>query len=93
MVDYPTDEELGEKLQKGEITREEVIEIMSERARQQAFATLFNPSAPLGQATKNGQQPDADDAGAGARPWYRRRGLWLVLALCLALVFLAILLG
>ena len=37
MVDYPTDDELGEKLQKGEITREEVIEIMSERARQRAF--------------------------------------------------------
>ncbi|MGI5922508.1 MAG: hypothetical protein ACOX9E_01040 [Lentisphaeria bacterium] len=95
MVDYPTDDELGEKLQKGEITREEVIEIMSERARQQAFATLFNPSAPLGRAAQDRQQPGAGDAGAAAaaRPWYRRRGLWLVLVLCLALVFLAILLG
>lgn len=97
MVDYPTDDELGEKLQKGEITREEVIEIMSERARQRAFATLFNPGAPLGQAAKDGQAPSAGGSpGSGvttARPWYRQRGLWLVIALCAALVILAILLG
>jgi len=100
MVDYPTDDELGEKLQKGEITREEVIEIMSERARQRAFATLFNPSAPLGQATQDEKQlnansaaASADHSGAAGRPWYRQRGLWLVIALCAALVLLAILLG
>ena len=96
MVDYPTDDELGEKLQKGEITREEVIEIMSERARQRAFATLFNPSAPLGQAAKDGRQSHTGGTAGSAvvgRPWYRQRGLWLVIALCAALVILAILLG
>ena len=96
MVDYPTDDELGEKLQKGEITREEVIEIMSEHARQRAFATLFNPGTPLCQAAKDGQAPSAGSSpgsGVAARPWYRQRGLWLVIALCAALVILAILLG
>ena len=40
----PTPEELGERLKKGEITEGEAIEIMSERARREAFATLFNPN-------------------------------------------------
>ena len=43
----PTPEELGERLKKGEITEAEAIEIMSERARREAFATLFNPGAKL----------------------------------------------
>lgn len=91
MVDYPTDDELGEKLLKGEITREEVIEIMSERARQNAFATLFNPNPPLGRQAAAGG--NAAGATASPRPWYRRRGLWLVIALITALVVLAILMG
>lgn len=44
----PTPEELGERLKKGEITEAEAIEIMSERARREAFANLFNPNAKLG---------------------------------------------
>ena len=40
----PTPEELGERLKKGEITEAEAIEIMSQRARREAFATLFNPA-------------------------------------------------
>jgi len=44
----PTPEELGERLKKGEITEGEAIEIMSERARREAFANLFNPNAKLG---------------------------------------------
>ena len=41
----PTPDELGERLKKGEITEAEAIEIMSERARREAFANLFNPAA------------------------------------------------
>ena len=41
----PTPEELGERLKKGEITEAEAIEIMSQRARREAFATMFNPAA------------------------------------------------
>ncbi len=49
--DLPTPEELGEKLKRGEITREEAIEVMSERARREAFAGLYAPLAPEGTAT------------------------------------------
>ena len=48
----PTPEELGERLKKGEITEAEAIEIMSERARREAFANLFNPNAKLGEEEK-----------------------------------------
>jgi len=41
--DLLTPEELGEKLKRGEITREEAVEIMTERARREAFANLFGP--------------------------------------------------
>jgi hypothetical protein len=46
--DLPTPEELGEKLKRGEITKEEAIEVMSERARREAFAGLYTPIAPDG---------------------------------------------
>jgi len=42
--DLPTPDELGEKLKAGEITREEAIEIMSERARREALAGLYSPA-------------------------------------------------
>ena len=48
----PTPEELGERLKKGEVTEAEAIEIMSERARREAFANLFNPNAKLGEEQK-----------------------------------------
>ena len=53
----PTPEELGERLKKGEITEAEAIEIMSERARREAFANLFNPNAKLGEEEKNAAEP------------------------------------
>ena len=53
----PTPEELGERLKKGEITEGEAIEIMSERARREAFATLFNPNAKLGAEEKKAEDP------------------------------------
>lgn len=52
----PTPEELGERLKKGEITEAEAIEIMSERARREAFATLFNPNAKLGEEEGKSQE-------------------------------------
>ncbi len=53
----PTPEELGERLKKGEITEGEAIEIMAERARREAFATLFNPNAKLGAEEKKAEEP------------------------------------
>ena len=53
----PTPEELGERLKKGEITEAEAIEIMSERARREAFANLFNPNAKLGTEEKKAEEP------------------------------------
>ena len=53
----PTPEELGERLKKGEITEAEAIEIMSERARREAFANLFNPNAKLGEEEKKAEEP------------------------------------
>ena len=53
----PTPEELGERLKKGEITEAEAIEIMSERARREAFANLFNPNAKLGEEEKKAAEP------------------------------------
>ena len=52
----PTPEELGERLKKGEITEAEAVEIMSERARREAFANLFNPKAKLGEEQKKPQE-------------------------------------
>ena len=43
MTRLPSPEELGEMLQRGDITREEAIEIMDQRARDEAMRTLFNP--------------------------------------------------
>jgi len=58
--DLLTPEELGEKLKRGEITREEAVEIMTERARREAFANLFGPMpGAAGQAAPPAQ----------VRPW------------------------
>lgn len=43
MSDLPTPDELGEKLKAGEITKEQAIEIMSERARREALGGLYGP--------------------------------------------------
>ena len=55
--DLPTPEELGEKLKRGEITKEEAIEVMSERARREAFAGLYTPIAPAGGAAATANPP------------------------------------
>ena len=41
----PTPDELGEMLQAGEITREEAVEIMAQRARAEAFNSLYSRGA------------------------------------------------
>ena len=60
--DLPTPEELGEKLKRGEITKEEAIEVMSERARREAFAGLYAPIAPDGTGATPAAPPPR-------RPW------------------------
>ena len=62
----PTPEELGERLKKGEITEAEAIEIMSERARREAFANLFNPNAKLGEEEKKAEEPPKKQWKQGA---------------------------
>ena len=40
MTRRPTADELGEMLEKGEISREEAVEIMAQRAREDAFGAM-----------------------------------------------------
>lgn len=51
--DLPTPDELGEKLKAGEITREEAVEIMSERARREAFASMYGAAGGEGDREGN----------------------------------------
>ena len=43
MANLPTPDELGEQLKAGKITKEEAVEIMTERARREALAGLYGP--------------------------------------------------
>ncbi len=43
MSDLPTPDELGEMLKAGQITKEQAVEIMSERARREALGGLYGP--------------------------------------------------
>ena len=79
--DLPTPEELGDMLKRGEITKEEAIEVMSERARREAFAGLYGPLP----------QPSAEPGGEA--PPRRRSGPWVLAAVIILVVLLAILLG
>ena len=40
MTRRPTSDELGEMLEKGEISREEAVEIMAQRVREEAFGAM-----------------------------------------------------
>lgn len=40
MTRRPTSDELGEMIEKGEISREEAVEIMAQRARAEAFGAM-----------------------------------------------------
>ncbi len=61
MTDYPTPEELGEKLTAGEITKEEAVEIMAQRARADAMTSLYSPAA--GEADEDGAGTAEGDSG------------------------------
>jgi hypothetical protein len=76
--DLPTPDELGEKLKRGEITKEEAVEIMSERARRDAFAGLYGPLPPGGGA-------EGVPAGSKRSPWRALAGVALVVLLLLLL--------
>ncbi|NLF17573.1 MAG: hypothetical protein GX595_09975 [Lentisphaerae bacterium] len=76
--DLPTPEELGEKLKRGEITKEEAIEVMSERARREALAGLYGPPATT-------PARGTADAAAGGRGRPRR---WIGVVMVLAVVAL-----
>jgi len=82
--ELPTPEELGEKLKRGEITKEEAIEVMSERARREAFAGLYGPVPPQGKA-------DGTGAGAAARrPWRTVAVFAVVLLAALVVLYLVL---
>lgn len=80
--DLLTPEELGEKLKRGEITREEAIEIMTERARREAFANLFGPMpGPDGKGTPPTHR---------ARPWKAIAGFVALLAVAIVVLWLVL---
>ncbi|MBN2451176.1 MAG: hypothetical protein JXR77_12350 [Lentisphaeria bacterium] len=83
MNDLPTPEELGEKLKRGEITKEEAIEVMSERARREAFAQMYAP--PAGDRHGRGTAQGADRSA-------QRAGRWVLVGIIVLLVILYILL-
>jgi hypothetical protein len=78
--ELPTPEELGEKLKRGEITKEEAIEVMTERARREAFASLYGPMAGTAGAA-------APSAGA-RRPWKAIAAFVLLLLAAMVLLWL-----
>jgi hypothetical protein len=84
--DLPTADELGEKLKRGEITKEEAIEVMSERARREAFAGLYGPPPAPGAA-------DSTPAGVRRSPWRTVAVVALVALLVLLLYVVLQLLG
>jgi len=78
--DLPTPEELGEKLKRGEITKEEAIEVMTERARREAFATLYGPQTDTAGT--------AGPTGAARCPWKAIVGFALLLVVAMVLLWL-----
>ncbi|OGV74158.1 MAG: hypothetical protein A3K19_21020 [Lentisphaerae bacterium RIFOXYB12_FULL_65_16] len=61
----PTPEELGDMLKRGEITREEAIEIMDQRARDEAIGTLLKPMKELGPDPAQNKPDDSRSSGNG----------------------------
>jgi len=61
MAIHPTPEELGAMIRAGTITEAEAAEIMAQRIREQAFATMFTPLPPGWQPAANREaDPPAD---------------------------------
>lgn len=76
--DLPTPEELGDRLKRGEISKEEAIEVMSERARREALAGLYGPPTTTAPAT----------AGTAGRPAGRGRRLAILVLAVVILILL-----
>lgn len=83
--DSLTPDELGELLQRGEITKEEAIEIMAQRTRNEAMQNLYGPAPGAGGEGKTGvTEPSAKPS---------RTAVIVVLVLIVLFVLLAIALG
>ncbi len=54
MTRRPTADELGEMLEKGEISREEAVEIMAQRAREEAFGSMGRDLASVAGSLPSG---------------------------------------
>lgn len=80
MNDLPTPDELGDMLKAGEITKEQAIEIMSERARREALGGLYGPPP----------ETKRSDPRAEEKARIVMRGIGVVMAI-LALVLIALL--
>jgi hypothetical protein len=64
MARLPTPEEIGRMLEKGEITRGEAIEMMDERARQEALQNLYGPApGQVEQTSGAADRPLASEGG------------------------------
>jgi len=63
MTRRPTADELGEMLEKGEVSREEAVEIMAQRARQEAFGAMGRDLAGVAGSLPGGR-PKSDPTGA-----------------------------
>jgi len=83
--DSLTPDELGELLKRGEITKEEAIEIMAQRTRSEAMQNLYGP------VPGTGDEDGGAVAGKTAKP--SRTALIVVLVLVVLFVLLAIALG
>lgn len=83
MDNLPTPDELGEKLKRGEITEGEAIEIMSERARREAFSGLYGP--------REGTPADPNAPAENTSESTRRAGIWILIAVVVALALLYVL--
>ena len=68
MSKLPTPDELGEMLQAGEITREEAIEIMDQRTREEAFNNLYNPGGQEEISGAAEAQHVKDSSGSASPP-------------------------
>jgi len=64
MTRRPTADQLGEMLEKGEISREEAIAIMAQRARAQAFGAMGRDLAGVAGSLPGGR-PRSEATGPG----------------------------
>jgi len=97
MKDMLTPEQLGDMLTAGEITKEEAIETMAQRTRQEALKSLYSPTVADTAAAEQSpaeQRPSAGAADSNAESGVRQEGqaaggglvwVWLLLAVAVVL--------